>query len=182
MHGLREVLDDTSESDSETPERSEPTSTPPSQAAKGFNFVLCGPDSFMMSPNALDNPSSHMVEMFHTLYFQNVDPLFKILHAPSVAEYTLRGKPYLGHKPSDPAIEALSFAIYYAGLNTLDARICKHQFGEEKIELLHRYRFAFEVCLARADFINSMKIEVLQAFVIFLVCFPSLLTIPQLRW
>ena len=123
----------------------------------------------MMSPNALENPPRPIIETFYTLYFQNVDPLFKILHAPSVAELMLRGRPYLGHRPGDPAIDALSFAIYYAGLNTLDARTCKQRFGEEKTDLLNKYRFALEVYLAKADFINSTQIEVLQAFLIFLV-------------
>ena len=163
------MLADTSESDSETPERSEPTSTPPGTASRGFNFVLCGPDSFMMSPNALESPSKPMIETLYSLYFENVDPLFKILHAPSMAEFMLKGNPYLNHRPGDPAIDALSFAIYYAGISTVDARKCKQQFGEEKAELLNRYRFAFEVCLAKADFINSTEIAVLQAFVIFLV-------------
>ena len=141
-------------------------------AAQGFNFVLCGPDSFMMAPKALDSPPKHVVEALYTLYFRNVDPLFKVLHAPSMAEYMLEGKPYLGHEPGDPAIDALSFSIYYAGLNTIDAPSCKQRFGEDKSDLLNKYRFALEVCLAKANFINTTEIEVLQAFVIFLVSFP----------
>ena len=163
------MLADTSESDSETPERSEPTTTPPGMASRGFNFVLCGPDSFMMSPNALEIPSKPMIEVLYSLYFENVDPLFKILHAPSMADFMLKGNAYLDHKPADPAVDALSFAIYYAGLSTLDARKCKQQFGEDKAELLNKFRFAFEVHLAKADFVNSTQIAVLQAFVIFLV-------------
>lgn len=169
VHGLREVLDESSDSGSETPERSEAASTPPGMTSRGFNFVLCGPDSWLISPNALDNPPRHMIEFFYNLYFQNVDPIFKVLHRPSMAEFMLRGNPYLNYKPGDPAVEALSFAIYYAGLSTLDAQKCKQRFGEEKSDLLNKYRFACEVTLARADFINTTKIAVLQAFVIFLV-------------
>lgn len=169
MHGLREVLDDTSDDDAETPERNEPTNTQSGMASRGFNFVLCGPDSFMMAPNALENPPRHLVEVLYTLYFQNVDPLFKILHAPSLADFMFEGKPYLDYSPGDPAVTALSFAVYYAGLSTLDPQSCKQRFDEEKTDLLNKYRFAFEVCLAKADFVNSSKIEVLQALVIFLV-------------
>ena len=169
MHELRDVLDDSSDSDPETPERNEPTSMASESASREFNFVLCGPDSFMMAPNALENPPKHMVGILYSLYFQNVDPLFKLLHAPSMASFMLEGKLYLGHGPDDPAINALSFALYYAGLNTLNPRSCRERFGEEKSDLLNKYRFAFEVYLAKADFVNSSKIEVLQAFVIFLV-------------
>ena len=175
VNGLREVLDDSSESESETPERSEPTSTPPGTVSQGFNFVLCGPDNWLLAPNALESPPRHMIETLHDLYFQNVDPMFKVLHAPSVTDFVLRGKPYLNYRPGDPAIEALSFAIYYAGLNSLDAPNCKQRFGEEKTELLKRYRFALEVYLARADFINTTDLAVVQAFVIFLVSISELL-------
>lgn len=173
MNGLREVLDaDTSESESETPEQSESADTPPNMASRGFNFVLCGPDSFMMAPNALEHPSRSMVELLYSLYFSNVDPLFKVLHKPSIADLMLERRSYLGRKPSEPSVEALSFAIYYSAINTQDFGSCKQKFGDEKIDLLNKYRFALEVCLARADFVNSAEIEVIQAFVIFLVSFP----------
>ena len=169
MHGLREVLDDKSDSDSETPERSEPAASPPGINSQGFNFVLCGPDTFMLSPNALDTPSRHMIEIYHSIYFENVHPLFKVLHAPTFTDFLLHGKPYLDHKPGDPAVEALSYAIYYAGIVTLDEWACKQRLGEEKNDLLNRYRFAIEVCFAKADFITSNDITVLQALIIFLV-------------
>ena len=175
MNGLREVLDGSSESESETPEHSEPGCTPPGTVSQGFNFVLCGPDNWLLAPNALESPPRHIVEAFHDLYFQNVDPMFKVLHRPSVTHFMLRGKAYLNYRPGDPAIEALSFAIYYAGLNSLDAQKCKQRFGDEKTDLLKRYRFALEVYLARADFINTTDITVVQAFVIFLVSYSKVL-------
>ncbi|KAL6716437.1 hypothetical protein ACLMJK_006004 [Lecanora helva] len=168
VNGLREILDDSTDSEPETSERSDPANTPPSIASQGFNFILTGPNSFFISPNALDRPPPHMIEAFYHLYFQNVDPIFKVLHAPSMAEHMLRGKTYLDYRPDDPAIDALDFAIYYAGVNTLNDQKCKERFGEEKTDLLQRYRFAFEVYLAKADFLNCTDIAVLQAFVIFL--------------
>lgn len=122
-----------------------------------------------MAPNALEHPSRPMIELLHNYYFSNVDPMFKVLHRPSVTELMLNGKPYLGHKPDEPAVGALSFAVYYAAINTQNEYNCKQSFGDEKISLLNKYRFAFEVCLARADFVNCVEIEVIQAFVIFLV-------------
>lgn len=170
MNGLREVLDDSSDSDYETPDHSESTgNTPPNTAPRAFNFVLCGPDSFMMAPNALEHPPRPMIELLHNYYFNNVDPLFKVLHRPSVTELMLNGKLYLGRNPDEPAVDALVFAVYYAATNTQVEHSCKQIFGDEKVNLLNKYRFAFEVCLARADFVNSVKIEVIQAFVIFLV-------------
>lgn len=123
----------------------------------------------MMAPNALEPPSRPMIQLLHNYYFSNVDPMFKVLHRPSLSELMLYGKPYLGHRLDDPAVDALCFAVYYAAINTQDELSCKNNFGDTKINLLNRYRFGFEVYLARADFVSSMEIEVIQAFVIFLV-------------
>lgn len=122
-----------------------------------------------MAPNSLEHPPRHVIELLHNSYFSNVDLVFKVLHRPSVADLMLRGKPYLGRKPDDPAVEALVFSVYYAAINTQNEQVCREMFGGEKLDLLNKYRFALEVYLARADFINSVKIEALQAFVIFLV-------------
>lgn len=110
-----------------------------------------------------------MIHLLHDYYFSNVDPMFKVLHRPSVSEFMLYEKPYLGHGLDNSAVDALCFAVYYAAINTQDELSCKTNFGDTKINLLNRYRFGFEVHLARADFLNSMEIEVIQAFVIFLV-------------
>lgn len=133
-----------------------------------------------MAPNALEHPPRPMIELLHNYYFSNVDPMFKVLHRPSVRELMLNGKHYLGHKPDEPAVDALMFAVYYAATNTQNENSCKQIFSDEKVNLLNKYRFAFEVCLARADFVNSVEIEVIQAFVIFLVS-RSFLVLTSLR-
>ncbi len=163
-------MDESSDSEEETPEQSESAgSTPPVTASRVFNFVLCGPDSFMMAPNALEHPPRPTMELLNKHYFNNVDPLFKVLHRSSVTELMLNGNQYLGLRADDPAVDALMFAVYYAAINTQNENSCKQNFGDEKVNLLNKYRFGFEVCLARADFVNSVKIEVLQSLVIFLV-------------
>ena len=47
---------------------------------------------------------------------------------------------------------------------------CQRDFDEEKPVLLARYRFGVEQALARADFLQTDEVVVLQAFVIFLIC------------
>ena len=122
-----------------------------------------------MAPNALKHPPKPMAELLSVIYFQNVDPLFKILHGPSVRNSMHGARPDLGQSSGDASNEALNFAIYYAAINTQDELVCKQKFGEEKTTLLSQFRFAIEVSLAKADLVNTTDIETLQAFVIFLV-------------
>lgn len=67
-------------------------------------------------------------------------------------------------------LEALLFAIYYSVATSLTTEECLERFGEERSTLLARYRFAVEQGLARANFLVTEEMVVLQAFVIFLIC------------
>ena len=169
MQGLVEVLNEPSDDDEDSTEPSELVDSPPDVNAQGFNFVLCGPESFMTAPNALEHPPQGAVESLFRIYFQRVDPLFKVLHEPTMAGLMLKGEAYLGQRSDDPAVEALKFAIYYAAVTSYSDSSCKHTFSEDKSPLLTKYRFALEVYLAKADFLNSVKIEVIQALAIYLV-------------
>ena len=127
----------------------------------------------MMAPDAIQQPPHFMIEKLLKLYFDNVDPIFKVLHAPSVREHLQEGKSYLGHARGDPAVKALTFAIYYSAVITVDDDVCKTELGEEKATLRNKYRFAVEVSLAQADYVNSQDITSLQAFVLLLVFWSS---------
>ncbi|KAJ5831690.1 hypothetical protein N7474_000001 [Penicillium riverlandense] len=47
---------------------------------------------------------------------------------------------------------------------------CRAEFNEDKQELLKRYQTRLEGYLSRADLLNSLDMNVLQAFVIYLIC------------
>ncbi len=62
------------------------------------------------------------------------------------------------------------FSIYYAAITSTSPDECKYRFGEAKADLLARFRFGMEQALARADFLRTDSIFVLQSFIIYLVC------------
>ena len=163
------MLDEESDSEIDSPESLQSQEAEVTKSTC-FNFLLCGPDSFMMAPGAIQQPPQPIIDKLLTLYFNNVDPIFKIVHAPSVRDYIQGGKPYLGHARGDPAVTALTFAIYYAAVVTIDDETCRAELGDERTTLCRRYRFATEASLAQADFINSQDITALQALVMMLVC------------
>lgn len=174
VNGLRDVLDEESESETDSPEPSQPQelSTRSSNVTKPtpFNFLLCGSDSFILAPDAIEQPPQFMIDKLLTLYFYNVDPIFKVLHAPSVRGCLQQGRSYPGHGRGDPAVTALAFATYYCAVITIDDETCISHLGDDKATLRKKYRFAVEVSLAQADFVNSQSITTLQALVILLVC------------
>lgn len=123
----------------------------------------------MMAPDAIRQPPQFIKDRLLAWYLERVDPMFKIIHAPSVRAHIQDGKPYLGRAAGDPAVTALTFAIYYSAVITIDPEICKAELGEERSILRRKYRFALEASLAQADFINSDDITALQAFVMMMV-------------
>jgi hypothetical protein len=72
-------------------------------------------------------------------YLERVDPVLKILHAPTVQQditKLLRDKSYL-----DLTRHALFFAIYYTSVITMSAEECRDELQESKGEVLRRLEF-----------------------------------------
>jgi hypothetical protein len=68
------------------------------------------------------------------------------------------------------SIEALLFAIYYSVVTSMSQDEVKSSFGTDKSVLIDRYRFGVEQALARADFLNTSELVIIQAFSLFLTC------------
>ena len=127
---------------------------------------------FSSSSNAADllplHPSPETIFALWQVYLENVDPLVKLFHTPSVQKQVLRAS--YNPRNSSPALQALMFSVYYAA--TLSTRSPKQQtdLEEDRSVLLGRYRFGVEQALARAGFLSAQDLTVLQAFVLYLIC------------
>lgn len=116
---------------------------------------------------SLHPPSDH-VPKFWTVFKERVDPLVKVLHVPTIEPTILEAHSRPDGIPR--SLEALMFAIYYGAVTTMSPEYVQQTFGKEKSDLVVRYKFGFEQALARADFLQTDEVIVLQAFVIFLMC------------
>ncbi|KAJ9636899.1 hypothetical protein H2199_007893 [Coniosporium tulheliwenetii] len=66
--------------------------------------------------------------------------------------------------------EPLAFAVFHAAVFSMKPSETVVKFRIEKGVLLHKYRQGLELGLVRADFLTTSSIEVLQAFVLLLIC------------
>ncbi|TKA66334.1 hypothetical protein B0A55_10575 [Friedmanniomyces simplex] len=114
------------------------------------------------------HPLPSQIAAYWDIFKDRVDPLVKVLHVPTIEPTVLRSASHLSNLSR--GFEALLFAIYYGAVTSLTAQDCRAKLNEDKQILLSRYRFAFEQSLARANFLTTEEIVVLQAFVIFLIC------------
>ncbi|GLB02353.1 hypothetical protein AtubIFM57258_003698 [Aspergillus tubingensis] len=107
------------------------------------------------------------------IFMQRVDLLCKILHRPSVKEFLVDGKPYLDYEPGHLAPTALAYSVYFAASCSLHDEESMRCFGIPKSSMVAKYQKEAEAALARADFITTNDLTVLQAYVLFLLALRS---------
>lgn len=124
------------------------------------------------------HPASAQMAMLCDIFFSRVDPLFKVVHRPTVKASILSAAEHRDSITSGDPQEALMFAIYFAAVTTLTSEECSRIFHLDRERLLIHYKYATETALSNADFLNTMELVTLQAFVIFLVSGHPLLRLP----
>lgn len=107
--------------------------------------------------------------MLCTVFIENFDPLFKVLHVPTLKKSVVEASSDIENISEDRNMEALLFAMYFAAVATLKPEKCTEFFQEDKERLLTKYRHGAELAFANADLFTSSDMVLLQALVIFLV-------------
>lgn len=102
------------------------------------------------------------------MFLENVNPLTKILHAPTMQLRIVGAASDLHSLPDD--LEALLFAIYSSALASLDDEDVLQKFGESKAKLLSVYRHGAQEALANAGLLRTSNVVVRQALALFIVC------------
>ena len=128
---------------------------------------IFGYSSTMMTLRILHPPSSQIFA-YWSIYKSNVDPIVRILHKPS-AEQLFR-QAAQDQSNINKSSEALIFAVYLSVVTSLRADECQSLLKLDKETALKRYRYATEQALARAGFLATQEIIVVQAFTLFLTC------------
>ncbi|CAG8949108.1 hypothetical protein HYFRA_00002237, partial [Hymenoscyphus fraxineus] len=160
---IREMLDDQDlESDSDA-------------APVPKDFITDGKhQGFLMGYSSTDvdlrslHPLPSQIPFYWETFLENVHPLVKILHAPTMTKTIKEVQNNL--KNLSKSTEALMFSIYFATVTSMNAEQVQSNFGVAKTTLLNQYRFGTEQALARAGLLNTNEIVTVQAFILFLVC------------
>lgn len=131
--------------------------------AGGLLFDSCPLDLDL----AAIHPAPTQIFALWQTYIDNVSPLVKIIHVPTMQQQIIKASADLNN--ISPAVHALMFGIYASAARTLDESECITMYHEQKAMLLHRWHFGAQSALRRADYLRSSDIMVLQALVLYLV-------------
>lgn len=159
---LQGILDDPSEE-----EEDYPVSNPSSIDSADHQGFIFGFSSTALSLRRF-HPPSEQTPVYWSIYKENIDPVMKVLHIPTMETTFFQATQDLDHV-SKP-LEALIFSIYYASVTSLSSNECWNVLGVDKEETLRQYHFAVEQAFSRANFLSTQEIFILQAMLIFLTC------------
>ncbi|KAI9810456.1 MAG: hypothetical protein M1827_006232 [Pycnora praestabilis] len=119
-----------------------------------------------LSLTSLHPKPVHVFRLWQT-FLDNVNPLSKVIHAPTLQQQILdaTGNPERVTK----SMEALIFAIYSSAITSMSNEDCESMMGETKSTLRQRYNFGTQRALTRAGFLKSSDLRTLQAYTLFLI-------------
>lgn len=100
-----------------------------------------------------------------------MDPLFKILHAPTIQNSVLGSIEKSSISSNE---QALFSAIYFVSVTSIEDDECIILLHEERQVLLSRFKKTTENALCAANIVTTSEIEVLAAFVLYLISLQSL--------
>ncbi|KJK66797.1 specific transcription factor domain protein [Aspergillus parasiticus SU-1] len=127
--------------------------------------LLFGPASTPNLSGLHPNPV-HIFKLWQT-FLENVNPLTKIIHVPTLQQRILNASGNLNSMPSE--LEALMFAIYCAAIRSLSDEEVLQGFGKSRTTLLGQYQQAAQSALVKAGLLKTSNMVILQAFVIFIL-------------
>ncbi|KAI1870327.1 uncharacterized protein JN550_005255 [Neoarthrinium moseri] len=113
------------------------------------------------------HPSRDEAMFLWQTHAENVEPLCKVLHIPSVTEMVSGAS----RQPEtvSRADECLLFAIYHFAVYSTTEDDCSKALGQSRATLLRRFRFATRQALVNVSFLKTTNMTVLQALVLFLL-------------
>ncbi|KAH0833587.1 hypothetical protein AYO21_05266 [Fonsecaea monophora] len=113
------------------------------------------------------HPSSTNILVLWQIFLDNINPMSKLIHQPTLHKTLVQASSHLDSIPR--GFEALMFAIYSSAVYSIDDDECEMKLGEPRKILLARYRHATRKALARARFMATSELVVLQAFFLYLL-------------
>ncbi|KAJ6014281.1 hypothetical protein N7540_008872 [Penicillium herquei] len=112
------------------------------------------------------HPSLHTSVELLEIFKRNVAPMVHIFHMPTMIR-SFWEDVNLQQELSRPA-EALLFAIYYSAVISMESHQCEHILSVPRATALKHFQFATQQAIARANFLNTQSMVLVQAAVLFL--------------
>lgn len=182
VQALRDALEE-DEPDVDSPE-SAPQEQLPASASElniEYDLIVCPPGRIYVMPGGFVEPNGEVARKILDAYLTNVEPIYRLFHAPTLNSFMRDGSSYLGQPWDAPGNQALKRAVWMAGVNSLSDKECLEITGQGRIDALNHYKRLVGISLAQADLVNTTDLATLQAFVTYLVKYIDLIVEENVR-
>ena len=116
------------------------------------------------------HPTAMQIMQLWQVYVNNVDPLLKLTHTPTLQKRVIEASGKISSGMSiDADLEALLFSIYFISVNSLTEAETLASLGISKSSLQARYHVASQQALLNVNLMRTLDMTVLQAYVLHLV-------------
>ena len=126
-------------------------------------FGSCG----STTPFSTLHPDPVQIFRLWQIYLDNVNPLFKVTHTPSLQGRIIEAASDITNV--SPTLEALMFGIYCTSIISLTSEGCQAMFSSSKEGLLMSYQFGCQQALLKCGFLRSTDRDCLTALYLYLV-------------
>jgi hypothetical protein len=164
FRNTKEILDDSS--DEEAGEIR--GSVLPSHFTPNGTEILFGSSTSQTALRSLHPEPVQIFKLWQS-YLENINPLVKLFHAPTVQQLISDASGDLNELPRN--LEALLFGIYCIALESMADGECMSTLGISKSVARQRFRGGAQCALVNASLMKSSDMMVLQAFVLFVVSY-----------
>lgn len=158
----KEILDESSD---EEPDSTSTEASPPVLTTNSASLLFGGQTSSIRLRSLHPDP----VQTFKLWqsFLDNINPLVKIFHTPTVQQIIANVSGNMDSIPRD--VEALLFGIYCITTESLSDGECIAILGESKATAIQRFRLGAQQALINTSLLRTSNIMVLQAFTLFIV-------------
>ncbi|KAF1354080.1 hypothetical protein EJ07DRAFT_158705 [Lizonia empirigonia] len=159
---LKEILDENSDEESSDGR----ASVAPAAFSSDGSRLLFGSPASSTGQRSLHPQPVEAFKLWQT-YLDNINPLIKLFHAPTVQQLISEANGNLDNVPRN--VEALLFAIYSISVESLSDGECVAITGEPKDTARQRFRSGAQHALINASFLKTSDLMVLQALTLFIL-------------
>lgn len=159
---LKDILDENSDDESSDGR----ASVAPAAFSSDGSRLLFGSPASSTGLRSLHPQPVEAFKLWQT-YLDNINPLIKLFHAPTVQQLISEANGNLDNVPRN--VEALLFAIYSISIESLSDRECVAITGAPKETARQQFRSGAQHALINASFLKTSDLMVLQALTLFIV-------------
>ena len=116
-------------------------------------------------------PDQIQIVRLWQIYLENVDPLLKITHTPTLQCRIIDAASNISN--IDSTLQALMMSIFCVSVRSLTEDDCRSAFLSSKRDLLTKYQFGCQEALLNCEFLQTCDRECLTALYLYLVSFFS---------